>query len=350
VCDDGLTQYAIGRRAASGDTVFQRTVTSGSSAHVIVVADLNAVFYEVRAVATQLLTTGSRTDGIRINWESAPSEAYEVTCILFGGSGNLAFAGSGQATSSPFTWSGAPFEADAYFFAGLDSAFGANVDRIELSFGFAANRQPIEQGSIGHNFPDQLTTTNAFGIASNTAAVVFPSATGSLREMELTDITPNGFVANSTASPNFLLLGIKLALGEARVTSHDLTTTSGQKTFTTGVRPEFVMTMANLSSGYDIITQTDLSSSFGMSAFTSRRESSLSVSSEDGIDLTAIGASTNCQSYSDSTALSLLDHEGNLCQSATLYSLDTAGFTLDFSTATTAGKMIALSIEKPTLP
>lgn len=350
-CDDqtfsgGEDEISHGRRVLDGEQNNQISRTRGETAAIVIyTSDPTSTahaYAEVSAI---------HSNGVTLNWVVAPDKPYRITCILFGGDGD-AFVGIGN-TSSPGPSVSLPFQADVIFFYGTTISLNGTGLSYHDSIGFASNNGGIQQGSIGHSFPNAVNPTESNGVISNTKALALPQSSP-LSTLQVDSIYSSGFdvsLNSGAADFKFGYLAINFSSLKAKVTSHALTGSTGVKTFSTpSITPSAVFTVANLVTGFDTIATDSTAGTPAFSCFTSSKESSIAWSNEDGRLLSPTTLSTVCRTHSESIALTVLNQSGSKAQQASLYALTGGSYSLDFTTANASGNLISLAIGLPYSP
>ncbi len=291
-------------------------------------------------------------DGVRVNWQNALGSAYLVTVVLFGGTDLSAIAGFKGLGNSIQTVAitDIGFEADLVITAHARRSIDQDITSNQCCFGAVHN-----DGAGGVNQRNYIFRWQDNNTAGDPRAQI-RSAEGimQLRANAIVDwvgvfqtFDASGFdVDIQTAGANGIdLLYLALNFGGAAksfvgpVTSP---TSIGNDAQTgPGFKPQFVMMGMSMLEAENSPNLTNLAGSFGVSTFTPTAEFCNSVQSEDA------AATTNEQSISDNTAIELPDDDGAAGLTASFVSMDTTGWTLNYSAVEASAKQFwALAIEE----
>ena len=286
------------------------------------------------------------TDGIRINWTNPPNTGKLVHAILFYGSDVEVAIGeyTGHATSgSTTTVSGLAFQPELLFIVGQDAAWDdTSRSHAQLSCGWCD--ADLNQGCQYLVDVSGLGTTQTGGILSAQYAGQLGGNTAGVAS-EITSITSDGFVATTR-----VLNGAKqwayLALttnGQCEwfVDVKDSPTSTGTQAYTmNSVSPQFIIVRPSMHASADSYNVAGNGGVIGWGGADPVRQGCLSGATLDG------AGTSDTQSRTSGTTVAALDDESGTAKIyATRSSLDTDGFTLNFTTVdSSARKMLCLAM------
>lgn len=285
-------------------------------------------------------------NGVRINWDTAPSSAFTVTCILFGGTtnarvGNASGTGAGTVVNIGYRPDVAIVISGSF---SVSSPSTTNNDCYP-SLGFAVDDGSDTQKSIYGNWDNLVPTTDADAIVSTTrVGGDIVGSTGVNNSLALAFSATGFTMTAASGSPDFIYLALEFsAVTVFKTAIETLPSGTGTQAFTgLGVGPYLVLGGANLLTTEDSVVDGAGASTFAAFAFTPTVYGAASLSAQEGL---ALGTSV-ANSYSAAKALALLNHTGTVAVEAAFSSIDPTGFTLNFTTAT-AGRMVVLGIQQP---
>lgn len=286
------------------------------------------------------------TDGVRINWSNAPSVALIMTVILIGGADaefwcDVVAAPTISGNSTVVTTVG--FTPDVLLcVAGQSQADETIVANASIGIGFGVNtgsafdQQAIEWASIdgaaSANLQGRHRGTRIYSrLQSETAEVLTPSVNG---------FTLTASADMSANDAGFIALGIDDR--SASIVQKFMPTATGNDAVTgVGFIPQVVFSILSRLDTPNKLETNDTALSNGLGIFTATDEFSTTVNSDDG------SVTIDSSSKVDVKAITIDDATGTLENQATHVSMDSDGWTLNFSTAdATARVYISLAIEE----
>jgi hypothetical protein len=336
------TQYvtSVSSNFGSANSVAQR---SSRTDNCIRLLDTGSLTVFAEAAFEEFIT-----DGVRVDLTDPPSFGAIVTCILIGGSdvtdahvGNL---GLGTGTAGvPET--GVGFEPDLLFVncIGFGSATALATTNI-WSSGVAINDGSETQSC--HVFRETTGTAAVQAYSTmNTGAIAAQhnGSSGFTWDGTLTSFDSDGFTVtpSSSAGSDFIhYLALELANSpDIKLFEYTTPTTDIEDTVTTpGFEPTFGMMWTGNNASFDVSDSTT-ADVLGISAFDATASSYSALFMEDG-SLTASGGK-----ISSSAALDAYINNTTSDVTATLTSLNSDGWTLDYSNSpAVAKKYFALAI------
>ena len=292
------------------------------------------------------------TDGVRINWLNAPSAAWLLTVVLFGGSDLSAHADNialGDSVDNAVDVTDPGFEPTLVITAsqgrlGMDS----NATFWFASFGGVHNNGGVTQRSASFYRPNGAASgspssrcTESYGLmeSSTAGALDWGGEFGSFDGSGFTVTTRNAG-ANNTS---MMYLALRLAGTEAGwVDTVDTPTSPGNDTesgpsFTPQIVYQIGTHMEAIDTAYN---SSPLAGVIGLGAFTDSAEYMTSVADEDG------ATTTNTQSLSDDTAVELPEDDGTAALTASFVGMVSTGYTLNYSAVeANAKKFFNLAIQ-----
>jgi len=295
------------------------------------------------------------TDGVRIKWVVPPTSDYLITIILFGGDIDTyeGCALSSGTSDVEVDITGLGFKPDVIFGNASDFNCNAvNLSGVTLSYGFCSSQTGLAQGSINTVDRDNVSTTErsielATNYINDIGEVLNPSATATANE--ITDVHSDGFKITQRAflaNPNgvgtrYLAIGFR---GQADVSTVEMTykgQPTGTKAYTgAGFTPVFVMILCSNLAEYNTRTTASVASYHGIGAFTA-------VSGEEYVNGAwsrdnRSTADTKC--VADNKALLVMNPFGSIDIEAVFSSMDSDGFTLNFTNTGPTRLALALCI------
>lgn len=291
------------------------------------------------------------TNGFKIEWTEAPGADYRITAIFGGGHAGV-FADIDVATTGGASITSPGF-APSFVFASTHlgsytNPFSGTIN-CNPSFGFAVNDGTPSQRCIYAHLDDGVSTTDADANVSTSrmGGGAVGAVTPVERHWRISAFGASGFTATATiANCNFAYLAIKLTDSgiPVRVADESLPGSGGVTAFTgLGILPQLVIHAENLLTGVDSFTDGAGASVFGLGAFTANAEGAGSMRQQEGFGLAGGGTDTDATSYANSKSIALTNHLGAVASEAALSSMNSSGFSLNFSTAT-AGRMVCFAI------
>jgi hypothetical protein len=333
---DGTSQWVVGGR--SQDNVeTSSTIRRGASDAVIMTLNSGDTNVDGEAAFDSWIT-----NGVRINWNNALNSSYLVTVVLFGGNdldakaGNFTASGPGGTTTNVDVG----FVPDSVmFFSNGTSLNDTTSTDAAHNVGFAINKSPIIQRAVGSIFYNSLSTgSSAVFMNDNRSIVNVGPGLAVSRAFEVTGFISNpvnGFtVTHRAGSSTADLISAYLALKfNDAVDTHIATVTTpnstgNQSITSTGFTPQFIMSLTN-----PVSTVNDYSTNgmTGISTFTNSNEYSYALINEDG------ASTINTQSLSSNQAAVLPKNDGSTGYIADLISMDSDGWTWDFTNIDSVG-------------
>lgn len=290
------------------------------------------------------------TNGFKIEWTEAPGVDYRITAIFGGGHAGV-FADTDVATTGGASITSPGF-APSFLFASTHlgsytNPFSATIN-CNPSFGFAVNDGTPSQRCIYASLDDGASTTDAdANVSTSRAGGGAVGTTPVERHWRVSAFGASGFTATATvANCNFAYLAIRLSDTNipVRVADEALPGSGGVTAFTgLGILPQLVIHAENLLTGVDSFTDGAGASVFGLGAFTANAEGAGSMRQQEGFALAGGGTDTDATSYANSKSIALTSHLGAVASEAAFSSMNSNGFSLNFSTAT-AGRMVCFAI------
>jgi hypothetical protein len=294
------------------------------------------------------------TDGVRINWITAPSAAWLLTVVLFGGDDLSAHANSvglGDATDNAVDITAPGFEPTLIIAACNDAlAMDANQTHIEPSIGFVHNGVGVSHGNAtvymangaANGSPDGRCTESYGVMGLNTSGGLdWGGEFGSFDSSGFTVTTRNAG-ANSTS---LMYLALGLAGTEAGYvgTVNTPTSTGNDGQTGPGFTPQAVLQIGTHMEAIDTAyNSSPLAGALAAAAFDASNEYMTSVNDEDA------AATINTQCLSDNTAVELPNDDGTAGLTASFVSMDANGYTLNYSAVTAnAKKFFVMAVEEP---
>lgn len=292
------------------------------------------------------------TDGVRINWLTAPSAAWLLTVVLLGGSNLSAHANNASLTTVnvavDITAPG--FEPEAII-AVCQGSGAMDVPKTQLipSFGVVHNDGAggITQHSAAYRYPGAAGTahgnsrvTETYGIMEiDTAATVNWGG-------EFDDFDSSGFSVTPRVGGGggTGLMYLALSFGgafDSWVGTVDTPTSTGNDSETgPGFEPKFVYEIGTQMLAIDTAySDSEWAGTIGLGTFTGDDEFMTSGQAEEGV------GTTDTQSMSDNQAVRLPDDDGSTGIQAAFVSMDVTGYTLNYSQVKgSARKFLTLAI------
>lgn len=349
-CDASGNMFSSARRAEDGNTAVPETVTWGSQSLLQIghpTATSSGAPTLIGTAEAVPRSTSGVANGIRLNWTNTPDAAYRMTAILFGGSTNVAVGQDNVPTTATLVNLG--FEPDFVCFHSQHGNYGptsaAALD-YDVGLGFAVNDGSETQASLLELWDSGTEPVDADGYVSTVEAAGEISG-GAENHVTVTAFSASGFTwdAETSVVPAQYFA---LEFSEDRtaaVAVETLPGSTGSQAFTgLGIRPEFVFGIANLMTSTNTLVDGATASTESIFMFNADEEYSHSCHHEEGITITNPPTS-NAESRTENTALWVYTHDGSEAVDAAFTSLDSSGFTLNFSTAT-AGRMVVFAVQQ----
>jgi hypothetical protein len=297
------------------------------------------------------------SNGVTINWASAPDAAYLMTVVFFAGTDLSAYADGeinlGNTTDLETDITGPGFQPDIVI-AGM--CLGVNnpgtISHGRNSFGFVHydGVSTYTQRTITTVTEDSKATTEVDSALRNDAIVVEISSAAAFDWWgEAGGFDSSGFSVwsrNNGANQrdlNYLALSFGGAV-DSWIGTHTTPTSTGNDSETgPSFTPQFVLMITSLMEAHNTAYDDGRAGTIGLSVFDANDEYSTVVSAEDA------SATSDSQSLSDDRAIVIPDDDGTLDIEATFVSFDANGWTVNYSNAPSTAKLLpALAIEEYT--
>ena len=289
------------------------------------------------------------TNGVTINWTNAPGNAYLVTVVLFANISG-AYAGTfapGTSVGSAVDVTAPNFQPDVVFLAATGDTFNdTGTSAHSPSWGWAIRDGSNSQRCILQSEADGVAvgTPRAYLSTAYGVANLDPSTNNLLWAGEIGSFDSQGFSCTlrvgSAGTDDVGYLAINLNGASVWTGTHTTPTATGNQSSTApGFQPQVLfLGMTHLTST-DTGVQSNDAGAFAMWVTTSTAQYSYSTEIQNGSATT----STECLSRNWSVDIDNHDHTTGI--EATLVSLDTNGWTLNFSdTLAAARNFIVLAI------
>jgi hypothetical protein len=293
------------------------------------------------------------TDGVRINWTTAAGSAWLLTVVLFGGADLSAHAnnvGLGNTVDLETNITAPGFEPRLVIaVANSPTAIDIATSNVRPTYGVVHNDGfgAITQRSAAYRHLNGAATSEIDGHCTETYGLL---AIGSNATViwggEFTNFDASGFSvitrvgAGLNTAMCYLALDFNLA-AEGWVGTVDTPTGTGNEAVS-GVpnTPQFVFQIGTYMEAIDTAyNNSALAGTVGFSTFDVDDEYMTSAQDEDG------AGTTNAQSVSDNTAVELPDDDGAAGLTAAFVSMDSNGWTLNYSAVeANAKKFFGLAI------
>lgn len=329
----GTTKHNVDTTDAGGAKFNDRTVWILNGGE-----DGNSPGGDGRAVFDSWLT-----NGVRIDWQLAPDQAYLLTVIFFAGSevqakvGNFALNGT---TGVDHTSVG--FEADLVL-----AAYASAATQIQQSIGVVYN--------TGADYPPQYSFANFWRTGRTTgdsnAQILDGYAIGEIigsgvswkATIGLFDSQGFSAAATGSTSDNISYLALDIGTNPAYIGLTTTPTSTGDSSVTgVGFRPQLVFNILSLIEASDTQASDAKAGSYGYSVITTNNQYSTTISDQDGANI------TNTQSLSDDKAVNIPLHDGNVGVQGSFSSFDSDGWTTNYTDVTATGKKF-ISVAIPSM-
>lgn len=289
------------------------------------------------------------TDGVRIEWTTAPSSAFLVDVYLFGGTSLSAHAdyfNVGNSNNNTVSVSDPQFEPNVLFTAIQDSALmEINPTNIRASYGLVHNdgAGTVTQRAFGIRTDSGDAATNMRGRASESFGIVTVTGTGGQDWGGTFEaFAASGFDLTTTGAGNNSDL-MYLALGGiaacTKVVTVDTPTSTGCATVNTfGFRPQLTYQVATLMEAIDTAYNGDArAGGWALGGFNSASGAMTSIADEEA------AATTDSQTLSENKAVNLPLDTGATGVEADFEETTASGYILDYTAVTgTAKKFFVL--------
>jgi hypothetical protein len=294
------------------------------------------------------------TDGIRLNHTVVSGNQELITVVLLGGTdfsaqvGSFNFADTVDQEVNVTTVGFQP--TDILAFGSRDQALqSASGGDTENGYGVCHEdgAGTETQRGIGHRFDNSATTAAVEVEFYDTRIIPHMNNGAHDWSVECDNFDSGGlsFFARESGANNsgLVYLAMRITTNESFVGTYTTPTATGDAAETSiGFKPQFVMLGLCLAETPGTHYNDAHATSQAISLFTADDEFCIAVASEDG------AATMNTQSKSTSKAVEMTDYDGTSLFTATRSSLDTNGFTLNYSATDTgtARKGFIFAIEE----
>ena len=289
------------------------------------------------------------TDGLRLTFSGNPTEAYEVTVVLFGGADMECYAGTFDATTADDDITAPGFKPSIIFFVShrkeIDDTFATS--NFTWSYGIATqNSDVIDQYNYSMAEQNNRANCECGGSIHDNAAMDNTWVSSLQHNMVVSNVDADGFTAEYDDSEGAGIEGIYLAVKPGdratHVTSYTIPGSTGDDAQTgPGFEPQAV---GMILSGLTTLNTHDAGDrcalySWGVSDSTT--EATSSCFHDDG------AATMNTGCVMNESVAHLFDTDGSETthSEATISSFDSSGYTANWSAVST-GRVIAWAIEK----
>jgi len=289
------------------------------------------------------------TNGITIDWTDAPSSAWLLTVVLFGGTDLSANVGSvnlvTQDVGVDVTTVG--FEADAVFAITYNTSTASST--ANFSIGLAHNDRAggvTMRGVFLRDRDNQATTDLNGGIRSD--GIIFQGGNGTalLVYHDISSFDSSGFTvtprhesAGNPGNYDVGYLALRFGAGPAvssKVYTLSTPTSTGSSTDTgAGFEPQAVIYLPTLHTAVDTNASDATVGSKGIAVITAGAQYSTAWSVEDN------AADSNTQSLSDNQAINLPLHDGAAGMAAAYTAFTSTGVTLNWTDVEASARMYA---------
>lgn len=292
------------------------------------------------------------TDGVRINWTNAPSAAWLLTVVLFGGTDLAAHANNvalGNSLDNAVDVTAPGFE-PTLVIAVCQGGLGmdANATSLQHSMGVVHNGAGISQRSVGFRHSNGASEGSPDGRCTETYGIlqVTTSATldwgGEFGTFDGSGFTVTTRIAGAN-STSLMYLALRLGGSESGwVGTVDTPTSPGDDSETgPGFEPQLVLQIGSHMEAIDTAyNSSPLAGALGLGAFSTNNEYMTAVADEDA------ASTTDTQSLSADTAIELPQDDGTAGLTAAFASMNNDGWTLNYSAVEgNAKKFFGLAIE-----
>lgn len=285
------------------------------------------------------------TDGVRIDWQTAPSAAWLLTVVLFTGtdlSAHANYASLGNALNNAVNVTDPGFEPELVItacFAG--QAVDTTQSLIKPSFGVVHNDGggTVTQGCAAWYGSNGSGTSTADGRLTETYGIMETDSDalliwgGEFDTFDNSGFTVTTRIAGS-GNTDMFYLALGLGVFSGWVGTVDTPTSTGNDPQSgPGIQTQFVYSIMTMMEAIDTAYANNaLAGSYGFSTFTDAAEYANSVQNENGV------ATSSTQSLSDDTAVELPDDDGAAGLTASFVSMNTTGWTWNFSAVEASAK------------
>jgi len=289
--------------------------------------------------------TGYITNGIQINWVNPPAAAYLGTVVFFAGTDV-----SSELLSQNVSDGGSPYTQETDFessfilcFAPVSMEYGQNQseDDWSLHFGFCINDGSATQAFVRW-FENDNTSDGGMNIRGQPSTYLGGHTTGYVYAHNFQSTSHQ--VSTSDGSGDYGELPMKIGSSlSADITIVDTPTSIGTQSITSlGYKPQLVLIVGTYADSNFGSSDILLGAGSVGAADANGNESCVNWQSEYG------AATTNTSCGADSKIINMPQDDGTTGIVATLSSLDTSGFTLNYSSVDTgtSRKLLVFTIEE----
>lgn len=279
------------------------------------------------------------TNGVRIEWVTAPAAAYEGFALLISGVVDSWIVDSGGTTTTTGPV-GSEFRPSFIF---VNPTTGNNLGGVTNDgvpgFGLVVDKSPIKQAVLGAEWNRLSDPSDCDGILRNgSCALEVTGNTGiDLDGLSVATITSTGFTSASGIGP---CMAVKLDTDATfQIAVETLPSGTGNASFTgLGLKPRVVFGVASLITSEDTIVDGATVATEGVFLFDGTQQLAASERVDEGVSTPA-----SSSLFASAKAIHVLNDAGTDAVVGTVVSLDATGFTLNFTTAT-AGRMLVFAL------
>lgn len=337
---DGTNQFALAYFTLTGATSSgaERPATYGKTDKCVLA---------VTSTGTVLSEAGFDsfiTNGVRINWTTAPASAFKLFALLFAGADISVAAGSATHDNSPGVTVTTGFQPDAIVVASHNTgAFGAAVTDCRFSLGFAGWDDSAVLGAYSYA-PDcrPVNGTSLRGSAFRTdgCAEDYDNGSSTWRANTISR-TATSFTIQTNNDPStdsFGYFAFKVANGEVKVGTLAVPTSTGNQAKTgVGFLPTNVLMIPQ--SIHTAAAAATAEKGTGFAYFDATDIVSVTYSHKDTSAALSAGNPTVEQNVYSNTNIYVMEEDGTALVEASFVSLDSDGWTLDFTDAAPAANL-----------
>lgn len=351
--DASATNHAhLGIGATDGTSQWSTTVMmrNGQTTADVYSRSANTRVFQILNTTTGAISGDAEfsawiTNGVRINWTDSITTAQLFTVIFFAGSDLSAKVGtvSASSTDQAEVTTTTTFQPTDVLFSALGHTAWNNTSDAGAApqLGMAHNGGSIAQAVVAHQSTDASSGSVTDG-ALYTTRIGAILASGALsRSYELSAFLSDGFKVKTHGSGAQIFGYLALNYG-GKANSYVGTVASPTSTGSTantapGIDTQFVMLAASHLSATGTIQSTSTNSlALGVSAITDSLASAVAIADEDG------SATTDAQNITDDLPLLLPLPDGTNGLVTSTYSLDSNGYTLNYTTVQGTGRYMAV--------
>lgn len=293
------------------------------------------------------------TDGVRINWTTAPGTAYLVNCLLIGGSGVSGVyvnnAAPHASVDSATTINTVGFTSDIIFvFGGLDAATG-NLTHTSPVLGIYVRDGSDTQASYSYHDLSASGTSTVLQVLDTTSVARRVVAGAGGAECQIQNVGASGFDLyrriSATGTMEVMYVCIDLNGISAKLITQSTPTSTGNQAITgVGFTPELMLAISGSALANNTVYSDGNAESFAIGMATPTAAYAAGMSSDDGVSPSATQSRTNDRPVS-------VIKDAAVLYSATLSSFDSDGATLNYSTVdASARQQIILFVQESAAP